>query len=201
MKLSLSSHPGHGRRQEPVAAVDNLVASTAKRLEGLTAVIGRVIVDVMPVERLHLAASFASFGLDVEAVRLPASSMRVLGLLPGARLLGYSKMSPADRFLHMVRPSSASDRVAVSLRFAVHAVSRVARDRFTAVGARLAAIAVLASRSDAPRPIAAFWKRRQRLFFSAFAAFSRHNRILQECHPPVMDGQIDIFDNDFGDAA
>lgn len=174
MNLSPPTHLWHDARQEVVPPVDYLMAATAERHEVLAPVVGGVLVDVVPVEPLLLAAPFAVLGLGVQAVRLLAAGMSVLGLLALPRLLRHAEVSVADRFLDVLRARCPCDRIPVALEPAVEAVGSVPGDGLPAVRALVAEGARFAARGDSRGPVVALIEGVERLVDAAFATRFRH---------------------------
>ena len=181
MKLSLPTHPGHRRLEEVVPTIHDLMAATAERHQVLAAVVGGVIVDMVPVERFALVAPLARFGLVEHAVCLPAANVRVLRLLPYSRLLGDAELSLADRVPDVPRACCSRDGVAIPLGAAGHAVSTVRVNGRPAVCTRLGLHAVLAFGRIAARSVTALGEGFNWQYPTAFATGQRHVNILRRC--------------------
>ena len=182
-ELRLPPNAGHLRGNEVVATILDLVTPAAQCAQVLTPIVGRNVVDVVPVEALALAAPLAGVRLGVEPVRLAASTARSVRLLGRSRAIGHAKVGGAHCVTDMLRPGGAVDGVPLAFRPARNAVGRVPRDRRSTVRAHARPLALLAPRLDALRPITAPRVRAQRLVLSALAArLGVHASSLRECH-------------------
>lgn len=75
MNLSAPPHSRHHILEELMPSVHDLVTAAAERHHVLPAVVGGVLVDVMPVEPLPLAAPLARLWLGEHAAGLPAADV------------------------------------------------------------------------------------------------------------------------------
>ncbi len=215
-ELRLPAHARHLRRHEVVSPILDLVAPAAQRTQVIPPVVGRVIVDVVPVEPLALAAQLADVRLGIEPVRLTATAARSVRLLERARPVWHSTLRCAHRVAHMLRASGPVDGVPLALRPALEAVCRVPRDRRSAVCASVRPLAILAPRLHSLGSVVALGVGAQWLVLVALAArLGVHATSLHKCRlaewrttdpgqrakaarveavEPVPDGQLSLFE-------
>lgn len=135
-ELRLPPNAGHLRGNEVVATILDLVTPAAQCAQVLTPIVGRNVVDVVPVEALALAAPLAGVRLGVEPVRLAASTARSVRLLGRSRAIGHAKVGGAHCVTDMLRPGGAVDGVPLAFRPARNAVGHTSDPKQLAKAAR-----------------------------------------------------------------
>jgi len=153
-ELRSATDPRHLLGDVDVPPVFDLVATPTERAQVLPTIVGRVGVDMVPVQALRLATPLAARRLRVQPVGLGATAARRPRPLRRPRRLGNASLRLTDRITDALRATGAGDGVPLALGSAGHAERGVARDRRAAVGAAAGPLARLAPRGDTSRPVA-----------------------------------------------